>query len=78
MQGSVSSTLLMCCADAVELTADAAAPASGSYSAGLQYAAVTGSAAVDFGYQQGWESVDRHYTSQQQGEVMSYAAQACP
>ncbi|WIA22271.1 hypothetical protein OEZ85_004591 [Tetradesmus obliquus] len=30
------------------------------------YAAVTGSAAVDFGYQQGWESVDRHYTSQQQ------------
>uniref|UniRef100_A0A383WN01 Reticulon-like protein n=1 Tax=Tetradesmus obliquus TaxID=3088 RepID=A0A383WN01_TETOB len=30
------------------------------------YAAVTGSASVDFGYQQGWESVDRHYTSQQQ------------
>jgi hypothetical protein len=40
--------------------------------AGLQYAAVTGTASADFTYQQGWESVDHQYSrQQQQGERSS-------
>jgi hypothetical protein len=34
--------------------------------AGLQYAAVSGSAAADFTYQQGWGPVDHQYSRQQQ------------